>query len=150
MNNLTKNTKLIRHSNAVAAGVTTITPSAGVDMKGFDSCTFIAALGAIVAGAATSVEVHQSSDDGVADAYGSLLGSKVTVADDQDNKLVFVEVTRPQKRYLKLIVNRATQNATLDGIVAVLSGPQAAPPTHDSTTVLAGSKLMHAPPEGTA
>lgn len=150
MINLSKECKLIRHSNAVAAGATAITPSAGVDTKGFDNVLFVAAFGAIVSGAATSIEVQQSSDDGVADAYSALSGSKVTVADDQDNKLAYVEIARPAKRYLKLVVNRATQNATLDGIVAILSGAHDVPTTHDSTTVMSTSETWITPAEGTA
>lgn len=146
---LSHESKLVRHSNAVAAGATVITPSAGIDTRGFDGCMFIAALGAIVAGAVTSVEVHQSDDDGVADAYSALLGTKVTVADDADNKLAYVDVKQPRKRYVKLIVNRATQNATLDGIVALLYGPKGVPCTHDAATV-AGGETHLAPAEGTA
>lgn len=148
MINLSTDCKLVRHSNAVAAGATVITPSAGIDTKGFDNCLFIAALGAIVAGAATSIEVHQSSDDGVADAYGALLGSKVTIADTGDNQLFYVEVIRPRKRYLKLIVNRATQNATLDGIIAILSDAKHIATTHDTT--VGGGETHVSPDEGTA
>lgn len=145
--NLTKNTKIIRHEVAVAAGVTVITPSTAVDTDGFESCTFVALFGAIVAGAATSIEVHQSASS--SSGFTALLGSKVTVGDGDDGKMAFVEVTRPRKRYLKLVVNRATQNSTLDGIIALLSSPKIAPVVHDST-VLAASELHVSPAEGTA
>jgi len=147
--NLSETCKLVRHSAAVAAGSTVITPSAGVDCKGFDAVMFVAAFGAIVSGAATSIEIHQSSDDGVADAYSALAGSKVTVADDADGKLAFVEIVQPSKRFLKLIVNRATQNATLDSVVAILSGPSRVPTTHDAGSVAAG-ETHPSPSEGTA
>jgi len=146
--NLSKESKLTRISNAVAAGVTTIT-SAAVDTKGFGGCLLVAAFGAIVAGAATSVKAQQSSDDGVGDAYSDLAGTSVTVADTADNQLVYVDVVRPTKRWLKLIVLRATQNATLDGIVACLYDPKAIPTTHDATTV-AGGETHVSPDEGTA
>ena len=146
---LANDCKVIRHSNAVAAGTSTITPSAGVDVSGFNSCAFLAAFGAIVSGAATSIEVHQSDDDGDADAYSALEGTKVTVADDNDNQVAVVEVLRPQKRYLKCIVNRATQNATLDGIIAVLGDAASLPTTHDSSTVV-DAEVHVAPDEGTA
>jgi len=143
--NLIKNVKLVRHSNAVAAGATVITPSAGIDCANFERCTFVAAFGAIVAGAATSVEVHESDDDS---SYAALAGSKVTVADSDDNKLVYVEIVKPLKRYLKMVVNRATQNATLDGIVAILSGPGKAPTIQDSTVL--GGEVHVSPIAGTA
>jgi hypothetical protein len=145
--NLSETCKLVRHSAAVAAGATTITPSAGVDTKGFDSCMFVAAFGAIVSGGAVSIEIHQSGDDGVADPYSALAGSKVTVADDQDGKLAYVEIVQPTKRYLKCIVNRATQNATLDSIVAILSGPKVLPTVHDAASVAAG-ETHPSPAEG--
>jgi len=146
--NLSKECKLVRHSAAVAAGTSAITPSAGIDMKGFDSCLFVAAFGTITSGAATSIKVQQSSDDGVADGYSDLTGTSVTVLDTYDDKLVYVEVVRPAKRYLKLIVSRATQNAVLDGITAILSGAHDVPTTHD-TTVATGETWI-APAEGTA
>ena len=149
MLNLSKDAKLVRHSAAVAAGATAITPSAGVDCKGFDGCLFIAAFGAIVSGAVTSVKVQQSDDDGVADGFSDLAGTSVTVADDADGKLVYVDVVRPRKRYLKMIVSRGTQNATLDGITAVLYDPKVAPTTHDAATV-AGGETHVSPAEGTA
>jgi len=140
--------KIVRHNGPVVAGITLVIPAAGVDTAGFDTCTFIVGFGAIVAGAATSIEVHQSDDDGVADAYSALLGSKVTVADDDDDKLVYVEIERPRKRYLKCLVNRATQNSTVELILAVLSGAKRVPITAD-TTVAAGEKHV-SPVEGTA
>lgn len=147
--NVHKGIDVVRHSNTVAAGVTTITPSAGIDMAGWEGCIFVAELGAIVAGAATSVEVHQSSDDGVADAYTALAGSKVTVADTDDNKVAVVTIHRPQERYLKMVVNRATQNATLEGITAILYGPRVLPVTMTAAQVL-GNELHVSPAEGTA
>ena len=149
MVNLSKEAKFIRHSDAVAAGTSTITPSSGVDTQGFEACTFLAAFGAIVAGAATSIKVQQSDDDGVADAYSDLEGTSVTVADDDDNQVFYVEVVNPLKRYLKLIVSRATQNSTVDGIFAVLTGAKTIPTTHDATTI-GGGETHVSPAEGTA
>lgn len=146
--NLSKETKLQRVSNAVAAGTSAVTSSA-VDMKGYENCLFVVAFGAIVSGAATSIKVQQSSDDGSTDAYSDLEGTSVTVADDDDNQLAYVEIARPTKRYLKCIVSRATQNSTVDAIIAVLSGNKDTPTTHDATTVL-GGELHVTPAEGTA
>jgi len=146
--NMSKRIKLLRHSNAVAAGATLITPSAGVDTKGYGGCLFIVLWGAIVDGGTRSVEIHQSSDDGVADAYTAIQGSKVTVADADDNKVTYVDVYRPRERYLKSLINRATQNSTVDGILAVLYDPKDMPTTHDTT--VSGGELHVAQPEGTA
>lgn len=146
--NLSKETKIVRHSNAVAVGTAAVTPSAGVDMKGFDNCMFVVAFGTITDGP-PSIKVQQSSDDGVADGYSDLTGTSVAVANSDDNKLAVVEVARPAKRYLKLIVTRGgATGCVLDGIVAILSGPKHVPITLDTT--VAASETHVTPAEGTA
>ena len=146
MLNISKMQKITRHSNAVAAGTTVLTPGSGIDMANFETCIFIVSMGAITASAVTSIEVHQSDDDS---SYAALLGSNVAIADDDDNEVFYVEVNKPRDRYLKLIVNRAIQNAVLDGIVAVQGGPKVLPVTHDANTV-GGGEFHVSPAEGTA
>ena len=43
------------------------------------------------------------------------------IADDDDNKVFYLDIKRPQLRYGRLVVSRATQNATVSA-VAVLYG----------------------------
>ena len=140
--------KVIRHSNAVAAGSTDITPTGSIDTKGCRRATFIAELGAIISGAVTGVRVQQSDDNAVADDYTDLTGTALAVADDDDNGVAIVEILEPQKRYLKMIVDRATQNATLEGITVILSEPDSEPVTQDATVL--GSEFHQSPAEGTA
>lgn len=147
--NLSKAVKLTRHNVAVAAGTTDVTPSAGIDMQGFLGCLFLVAFGTITSGAVTSIKVQQSSDDGVADDYTDLASTSVSVADTDDNKIFYLDIYRPTKRYLKLIVDRGTQNAVVDGITAIQYGPSKQPTTHDSSTV-GGGELHGSPSEGTA
>lgn len=135
MRNLSKEAKITLHSTAVAAGATAITPSNGIDMAGFDGCIFIVTIGTITAGAVTSIEVHQSSDDGDSDSYTAIAGTNVAIADDEDNKIFYVDVINPRERYLKLIVNRATQNAVLNSIVAIQYKAGNSPVAHDVTVI---------------
>ena len=146
--NLSTAAKAIRLSNAVTAATTTITSSA-LDTKGFDSALFIVTMGAIAATSVCSAKLQQSSDDGVADNYSDLLGTLVTMADTDDNKLLLIDITRPQKRYVKLVLARATATAVVDSISAVLYNPKNEPTTHDATTVI-GFRLHNSPAEGTA
>lgn len=140
--------KVIRIMNGVAAGTSAQTSSA-VDMAGFDAVKFYSLFGAITSGAATSVKVQQSSDDASADAYADLEGTSVTVADDDDNQVVVHDIISPRERYLKVVISRATQNAVIDGVIAVLYKARAAAPTNDATTVVA-REIHVAPAEGTA
>lgn len=143
----TKQHKLTLHSTAVAAGITVITPSTAIDMQDFDSCTFVAVFGAIVVTGVQSVEVHES--DSPSSGFTALAGSKIVVADSDDDKAVFVEIHRPLKRYLKMVVNRATANSTLNAIIAIQSQAKLVPVSHDAT-VLAASELWLTPNEGAA
>lgn len=140
--------KVIRVMNGVAAGTTAQTSSA-IDTQGFDGVKIYSAFGAITSGAATSVKVQQSSDNASADAYADLLGTSVSVADDDDNQVVVHDIYRPRERYLKVVISRATQNAVIDGIVAVLYGASKMPTTDDTTTVVARETHV-SPAEGTA
>jgi len=146
--NLSTATKAIRLSNAATAATTSITSSA-LDCKGFDGALFIVSMGAIGATSVCTAKLQQSSDDGVADAYSDLLDTSISIADDDDNQLVMIDITKPQKRYLKLVLARATATAVVDGIMAQLYNPKNEPTTHDSATVV-GFELHNSPAEGTA
>jgi len=148
MLNLTRSSKFMRVANAAAAGQTAVTSSA-VDTRGFRSCTFCVLFGAITASGVQSVKAQQSSDDGSADSYADLLGTSISVADDDDNQIVLLQVKNPRERYLKCVVSRATQNSAVDGIIAILDDPITMPVTHDATTVVT-HEFHNAPAEGTA
>jgi hypothetical protein len=142
------NSKTVRHSNAVAAGQTTITPSAGIDTQGYSHCRFIVLWGTITATGVQSAKVQQSSDDGVADTFADLTGTSVSVADDDDNKMTIIDINNPAERYLKCIISRATADSVVDGIIAILSRHDTAPTAQDST--VQGWEQHDQPAEGTA
>ena len=146
--NLAKLTSAIRVSNAVAAGTSAVN-SGEIDMQNYESCLIIFAFGTIVSGAATSVKAQGSSDDAAADAYADLEGTSITVADDDDNQIVILEIVNPKERYVRGVISRATQNATVDGIFVLRSGAKKLPATDDSATVVA-SETHVSPAEGTA
>jgi len=128
-----------------AAAATAITSSA-VDTAGFDGCLFIVPLGTIVSGAATSIKVTQCDTTG--GSYADLLGSNQTIADTDDDKLVYVDIVRPQEQFLKLVVSRATQNATIGGIIAVLYGRRSLGTASHGSNV--SGEQFNFPAEGTA
>ncbi len=132
---------------AGAAGTTTVT-SAAVDAGGFNKVTFIVLLGAVVTGAVTSFKVQQSSDDAATDTYDDLTGSNQTIADTDDDHIRVCEIIQPQKRYLKMVVSRSTQNATV-AVVALLGDAGTMPISQSSANVLASEAFL-APAEGTA
>lgn len=149
--NLTNKVKTIRAHAPVAAGATNVTDSAVIDMQGYEGCRFIVGFGAIVSGAATSVKVQQATaktSDTALTSGADLEGTGVTVADTDDNTMVIIDVYQPRERYLQVHILRATQNATVDLVIAEQYGAKKLPITKDATV---SSQEIHASPaEGTA
>lgn len=129
-----------------AAGTSAIT-SAALNMAGFDGVCFIVPVGTVVTGAVTSMKLQQSSDDAAADDYTDVNGTSITIADTDDDKLKYLDVFRPGKQYLKLVISRATQNATVGGIIAIQYKARTRPVTQGSN--VAGEQHL-AEAEGTA
>ena len=137
-------TQLCVTPTAGAAGQTTITSSA-VDTTGFDAVRFLVVVGAITTGGVQSFKLQQSDDDGAGDSYGDIVGTSQTIADDADDTHVYSDIFRPQKRYLKVVISRATQNATFGGVIAELYEPRTVP-----VTQTASGETYISPAEGTA
>lgn len=147
---LTDKVKTIRVENAAAAGTTDV-ESDVVDMgqsPGFNSVRFIVLFGTITANAVTSVKAQQGDLLAGSD-MDDLEDSAVTVADDDDNQIVIVDVVRPAKQYVRCVVDRGTQNAVIDGIIAELYDARDVPVDPDTTTLVGSTKLV-TPDEGTA
>jgi len=149
--NLSKAVKTIRlkpdgSTFAVAAGTTDCTSDV-VDMAGYDGVRFIIGFGAITSGAVTSIKVQQGQASNLSDA-ADLAGTAQTVADTNDDKLFISEIFRPQERYLALYVDRGTQNAVIDFVIAELYGVRKEPITQHATVV--GLEMFNSPSEGTA
>ena len=140
---LSKAAVFTRVSNAVAAGTSDV-ESSSVDMKGFQSVAFTVAMGAITTAAVTSAKLQGSSDNS---SFSDLEGTGVTIADDDDNQIFVLDIDNPRHRYIKCVVDRGTQNAVVDSIVAAQYGAQIEPVTQPATTTV---EYNHAPAAGTA
>ncbi|MBM3545284.1 MAG: hypothetical protein FJX44_12480 [Alphaproteobacteria bacterium] len=103
--------------------------------------------GAITAGALTAIKLQQGAEPNLSDAE-DLAGSKVIVADTGDNKVAIVDLFRPQKRYLRLVTSRATQNSAIDFALCELYRADTEPVTQDATVIAAETHAS--PAEGTA
>ena len=126
-----------------AAGTTDIT-GATCDCQRAGGLQIEVVMGAIVAGAVTTIKAQGSDDDST---YADLAGTAQTVADDADNKVFYVDIVRPLHRYLKLIVARATQNATVGAALAHKYGPIKAPVTQGTNV---SGETHYSPAAGTA
>ena len=110
-----------------AAGTSAIN-SAIIDMAGFEAVQFVIVFGAIVTGAVNSIKVQQD-DDSAGGTMEDITGTAQTIADNADDKVFFCDLIRPAKRYVRMVVSRATQNATVGSCLALQYDPHEAPVT---------------------
>lgn len=152
MRPLNEDVRLVRASNAVAAG-STDSNGTGVDMQadgGYDGVMFVALLGTLTANQVTTLKAQVSSDDGSSDTYADLANSQTSAAaDDDDNQCLVLDVYQPPERYVRPVVERATANAVIDGVLAILYRGRSKPSTHDATTIIT-SLICKQQAEGTA
>ena len=147
MQNLSKNMKI---SSAVtptagAAGTTAINGTT-LDMAGFESVLMQVRMGAITGSAVTSIKAQQGDESDLSDA-SDLEGTSQTIADTDDEKTFYIDLVKPSKRYVRLVVSRATQNAVVsDGHYLQYNGKKA--PETQGTNV--SGELQVSPAEGTA
>ncbi len=106
-----------RLSNAVAAGTSRSTPARSTwptpREPSFGCCL------SDHGGGGHQRQASGVDDNGSVDDWSDLEGSSVSVADTDDNKMVEIELAKPRKRYARVVVSRATQNAVVDGITAI-------------------------------
>ena len=127
-----------------AAGTSDIN-GATLDMSGFEGVLIAVQMGAIVSGAVTTIKAQQG-DESDGSGMSDLLGTSQTVADDDDEKTFYIDLKKPTKRYVRLVVPRATQNATLTATY-LQYGASKQPTSHGSNV---SGETHIGPAEGTA
>jgi hypothetical protein len=139
--------------------LTAITPTAGaanttdingttLDMQGFDGVMVIVRMGTITANAVTSIKMQQDTDSG-AGTMADLLGTSITVADDDDDQVFVIDLYKPRERYVRVVVDRGTQNAVVASAEYILYGPRNIPTTMNVTDAVTFEAHI-SPAEGTA
>lgn len=119
-----------------------------VNMANWQGVIFITTFGAITGGAATTVKVQQADGAG-AGSGDDLLGTAITVADDDDNKAFIHDIYRPGDLYVGPVVTRANEDSVVKEILAIQYGPRKKPTTQDADTV-GGIETHRSPIESTA
>ena len=138
--NISKETKIVKVLAPTATGTSTINTSV-VDMQGYDGVIFLGSIGSAAANNGMKVQQGAISDgSAAADLAGSLAGG----ASKTD---LLVEVTKPQKRYVRAAVVRGT-TTTIDCVWAILYRGIKQPVDNSGAAV--AQKLLVAPIEGTA
>ena len=115
-------------------------------MEGFEGVLMVVTFGVIDGGAVTSIKAQQSPD-AVDGDYNDLTGSSQTVVDTADGKVFYIDINKPEKRYVRLYVSRGTSNAAVACAIYYQYGAKKPPVTH--ATEVSG-EFWQSPIEGTA
>lgn len=138
-------------SSSVAMGTALATTGAGtsdvtgstIDMQGYEGVLFLAKFG--TAAANNTLKAQQDSDSAMG-AAADLVGTSVGVG--SSDELVWLDIYRPQERYVRAIGLRGT-STTLDWGIALRYGPRTLPVDNTTAGTIHGE--LHAEPsEGTA
>jgi len=106
----------ITAANGVA-GKTDIN-GATLDMNGFDAVLMLVRFGTITNNAVTKIYAQQGAASNLSDAATMAL-STVAVGDTDSNKYFAIDVVKPRDRYVRLVVDRGTQNAVVEHAVYI-------------------------------
>lgn len=138
---LLKNAKITRVMND-GAGSASATPTKGtiLDMAGYESVMFIAAMGNVLDTSAVALRVAGSATNDTA-TMALLTGSAggTASATSYDDKLVVLDVEKPTYRYLEVQLFHVTADAPFDGVIAIQYGARSMPVTQGSTVVASAS-----------
>lgn len=140
---LSDNAKFLKIQDHTTAGTSTVTSDA-IDMLGYDSVLVLSSFG--TAASNNTVKLQQSSDDGSSDAYSDLEGT--SVASGSSDEDVFVDLRKPEKRYIKAVFARGT-SSTLESVWAILYNARSLPVDNTTSGTIVGEQFT-TPAEGTA
>lgn len=138
--------KTIRVLAPQAAGTTDVNTDV-VPVADGEGVRFLVGFGAITAGAVTLVKGQQGLQSDGSD-MADLAGTKIDVLDTDDNKLVILDIMRPEEPFVRAVIDRGTQNAVVDLVIAEVYRRRTIPVTKDAT--VAQQETHVTPAEGTA
>lgn len=139
-------------TNYTLTAGTSDTNSGSVDLAQYAAkrIAFLVALGAIAASGAGTIKVQHSDDNST---FVDVEGTSQAWADTDDDKVLGVEIHRPLKRYLRVVITRGDAgNSTINGVFALVGDSRTVPFTQ---LVTAGQfvrqpEIFASPATGTA
>lgn len=132
---LPKDAKITKVANYAAASTTDV-DSARVDMTGYDTVTFIAAVGDVTSGCVLNLTVKSNAADSTSSSTTEKAGTTITAGStDTDNCLLINTVHKPTLRYAYATLAIDTQNAVFENIIAIQYNAKNVPVTQPATTV---------------
>lgn len=107
-----------------------------IDMTGWDGVVFIAPIEDSVATGVAHLKGEQNTanaDSGMATLTGADATATCVVNDDLNNKLLVLDIYKPQERYVQAVRTSGTANIAFGTLIAILYTGRKSPVTDDST-----------------
>lgn len=132
----------------LAAAAAADREGAALDMINFRGVLMIVKFGAIATGATTSIKAQQGAAANLSDA-ADLEGTKIEVADDDDDQIFIIDLYEPAERYVRVYVDKDTANNTQEMAWYLQYGARVRPTTPTVADEVTYERHM-TPDEGTA
>jgi len=99
---------------------------AALDMEGFEGVLIIVKHATLAGSAAGDVHAEQGDESDCSDG-ADLLGTKIAVADDDDDQIFILDIFRPRKRYIRGVVTKNEAQAQAESAIYVQYGARKQP-----------------------
>lgn len=139
-------------TNYTLTAGTSDTNSGAVDLAQYAAkkILFLVALGAVASSGAGTIKVQHSDDNST---FVDVEGTSQAWTDTDDDKVLGVEIVRPLKRYLRVVITRGDAgNSTINGVFAIVGDNRTVPFTQLTTAgqFVRTPELFASPNTGTA
>ena len=121
---------------------------ATVDMANWETLIVIFKMATIASSAVQTIKFQQDSASGMGTA-ADLLGTSVAIADDDDDQIFWIEITKPRERYVRAVIDKDGSNACAESAIYILRGLKKLPVDNVVDDTITG-ELHVSPAEGTA
>ena len=119
---------------------------ATLDMQGYDGVLVVCKLATIAVGATTSIKMQSGDASDMSDA-ADLASTGVTIADDDDNEVKYIDLYQPRERYVRCVMDKDASNACAESVVYVQYRSKSGPVTQPTGVE---GEAHASPAEGTA
>lgn len=116
--------EISKPSAAVAAGTSAVNGT-GVAMAGYENVLFIACIGDVLDTGTLALKAQTCTDaggTGAADITGATTSTFTADATSGDNKILVLDVIRPNGTFVRPVLTRGVANAVVENIVAIRYG----------------------------
>jgi hypothetical protein len=116
---------------------------AAIDTYGYQGVVMVVKTAAIAAGGTNSIKAQQATASAFSTPH-DIAGSKIDIADDDDNQIFVIDVKNPIERYVRVYVDKDTTNAMAESAYYILYGPDYKPQTNDVADAVTTKSLIRA------